>query len=120
MEISSLSGNGQPIELKKADQKDQNLRQASKQLEGVFISFVLKAMQKTMPDGALSESKNNLASMMFSSLMGKEIAENGGMGMAENIYQSLKENEGQELPDLNETLNTNAYQNYNMLRLENE
>jgi len=71
-------------------QKDKKLAEASKELEAVFISYVLKAMEQTIPKDKDSGS-NNLAKMMFSSVMGKAIAEQGGIGLNEFIYKSLAE-----------------------------
>jgi len=52
-------------QVKPADSKDKKLLEASKELESVFISHVLKAMEKTIPRDEKSSS-NNLAKMMFS------------------------------------------------------
>ncbi len=100
--------------------KDRKLREASKQLESVFIGFVLKAMQKTLHKGPLSDGENNLASMMFSSVMGKEMAEKGGIGLAEHIYRSMSDREDIDLEELTKRMNSNAYQKYEMLRLNHD
>jgi Rod binding domain-containing protein len=71
-------------------QKERKLDEASKELEAVFISYVLKAMEQTIPKDKDSSS-NNLAKMMFSSVMGKAIAEQGGLGLKEFIFKSLAE-----------------------------
>ena len=72
--------------------KDEKLWKASKEMEGVFISILVKAMEKTIPENSLSGSKNNLSKMMFSTVMGQEVAKNGGIGLAEKIYHSLEKN----------------------------
>lgn len=83
------------------EKKDEKLWKASQEMEGVFLSILVKAMEKTVPDGSLTGSKNSLSKMMFSSVMGKEIAENGGIGFAKQIYQSLKETGKTDIDKLN-------------------
>ncbi len=72
---------------------DARLRDASKKLEGQFLTFMLKAMENTIPKDK-DQDKQNLGSMMFSSVMGREIANNGGIGLADFLYKSLKANGG--------------------------
>ena len=120
--VNNISTGQQFVEKpeKNAD-KDRKLREASKQLESVFIGFVLKAMQKTLHKGPLSDGENNLASMMFSSVMGKEMAEKGGIGLAEHIYRSMSDREEDiDLEELTKRMNSNAYQKYEMLRLNHD
>ena len=71
--------------------KDPQLEKSAKDLEALFLGFVIKTMEKSLsvnPGGP----KNSLAQMMFSSVMSQEIAENGGVGLGEFIYKSLAEN----------------------------
>lgn len=73
------------------------LRSSAKQLEGLFLTFVLKAMEKTIPKFDKQSSSNNLVSMMFSSVMGEDLAKHGGVGLAEFIYQHMKKDDVQNL-----------------------
>jgi len=79
----------QSIEIQKRIE-DLKLKKASKEFEGLFLSYVIKAMEKTLPKGGIVGDKNNLVSMLFSSMMGKAIAENGGVGLSKVIYRALK------------------------------
>ncbi len=78
--------NARPDKADTAEEK--KLKESARELEGLFISFVLKAMEKTIPR---EKEQNNLATMMFSSVMGKEMAEQGGFGLADYLYQRLSE-----------------------------
>jgi Rod binding domain-containing protein len=72
--------------------RDIQLREKSTELEALFITQLFKAMEKTVPDGGLfGSSKNNLPSMLFSSVMGEAVAKAGGLGLAPMIYNSLRE-----------------------------
>ncbi len=73
------------------------LRSSAKQLEGLFLTFVLKAMEKTIPKFDKQASSNNLVSMMFSTVMGEDLAKQGGVGLAEFIYRNMKKDDAQTL-----------------------
>ncbi len=72
-----------------SDKEELKLREASKKLEGQFLSQLIKSMENTIPK---DDKKQSMATMMFSSVMGQQMSENGGIGLADFIYQSLKEN----------------------------
>ena len=75
------------------------LRQTSKDMESIFLGIMIKAMEKTIPRSKESQG-NNLVNMFFSTVMGKEMAGKGGIGLADLIYESLKAREGGvQLPD---------------------
>jgi Rod binding domain-containing protein len=87
--------------------KDLKLRAQAEELEAIFLSKLVKAMEKTIPKNE-SGSTNTLSSMMFSSEMGKAMAKNGGIGLAKIIYNSLKDKDvdlGDELSKINDALN---------------
>lgn len=96
--------------------KDPKLEKSARELEGLFVSFVLKSMEKTVPHE--KENQNNLANMMFSSVMGKQISEQGGLGLAKFFYNSLAQKSPDELAKLNETLNTPTNYTINPTRIE--
>ncbi|KAA3617592.1 MAG: hypothetical protein D8M58_01465 [Calditrichaeota bacterium] len=95
------------IPLDQIDKEDLKLREASKKLEGQFLSLLIKSMETTIPkDG---QNKQSLSTMMFSSVMGKEMSESGGIGLADFFYKSLKENGTDALQKLSETGTYNPY-----------
>ncbi len=80
--------NKKSADLKDIEEEDPKLREASKKLEGQFLSLLIKSMENTIPKD--DDSKQSMATMMFSSVMGKEMSANGGIGLADFIYKSLK------------------------------
>ncbi len=80
--------------------RENELRKASEQLEGLFLTTLFKAMEKTIPEGMFSDSKNNMASMLFSSMMGDTMAKKGGIGLAEAFYKSLSKEDVDSLKEL--------------------
>ena len=69
--------------------EDIQLREKCRDLEALFLTQLIKAMEKTIPQSTLFGSQNSLPGMLFSSTMGQAIAERGGLGLAEKIYRSL-------------------------------
>ncbi len=92
IKMLSLEKEIKPLEKKippdQIDKEDLKLREASKKLEGQFLSILIKSMETTIPKE--NDEKQSLATMMFSSVMGKEMSEGGGIGLADFIYRSLK------------------------------
>jgi Rod binding domain-containing protein len=100
-------------------QKNQKLVKASKELESIFLSHMLKAMEQTIPRDK-SSSSGNLAKMMFSSVMGKAISKQGGIGLAEFIYKSLLETGENPLDKLKSEKDIDALYHINSLRGSDE
>ncbi|RMF06631.1 MAG: hypothetical protein D6762_09080 [Candidatus Neomarinimicrobiota bacterium] len=67
------------------------LKKTSKDLEATFLTFLVKAMEKTVPKDGLLGSKNSLPTMMFSSVMAQNMAEQGGTGLSDMIYRALSD-----------------------------
>ena len=82
------------------------LRNKCKDLEAIFLTQLFKVMEKTIPKSENEDSKNTLASMMFSSVMGQTLANQGGIGLTDMIYESVKDKEG--IPEFDE-LKTNEF-----------
>ncbi len=74
-----------------AASKEAELLKQSRQLEAVFITQMIKAMEKTIPESSLGGTKNTLSSMMFSTVLGDAIADQGGVGLSRMIYESLSD-----------------------------
>ncbi len=111
-----LTDSGKQVQTKPAAVKDPKLEKSAKDLEGLFVSFVLKSMEKTVPHQ--KEHQNNLSNMMFSSVMGKEIAEQGGLGLAKFFYNSLAQQSPEKLAELRAKMNTPTNYTINPARME--
>ena len=84
-------------------------------MEAVFLTQLFKVMEKTIPKSSNEGSQNTLSSMMFSSVMGQTLADQGGIGLTEIIYESLKDKD--ELPMLDELKANDVLSNMNSLKL---
>ncbi|MCD6204677.1 MAG: hypothetical protein J7L22_03335 [Candidatus Marinimicrobia bacterium] len=96
--------------LSESQKRELLLRKKTVEMEGLFITQLFKSMEKT----TMKEigGSNNLVSMMFSSVMGQAAAEQGGIGLSDIIYQSLKGKT--ELPSI-DNINTDSL--YNSINL---
>lgn len=123
MEINQAKNQFLEIQPKKVEQnnlpeKDPKLEQSAQDLEGLFLSFVLKSMEKTIPsDGNKS---NSLANMMFSSVMGQSIAESGGTGLQEFFYNSLSKESIKKLENLKTQVQNPTINDIQTGRLNND
>jgi flagellar protein FlgJ len=72
---------------------DERLRSAAKALEGVFLSYMFKAMRATVPEGGLFE--HSQGEEMFTAMLDERLAEittatsNGGLG--DQLYEQLRQ-----------------------------
>jgi len=96
--------------LSESQKRELLLRKKTVEMEGLFITQLFKSMEKTTMK-EIGDS-NNLVSMMFSSVMGQAAAEQGGIGLSDIIYQSLKGKT--ELPSI-DNINTDSL--YNSINL---
>ncbi len=80
------------------NKKEARLREVSKKMEAQFLNTLVKTMEKTIPR---ENEKQNMVSMMFSGVMSKAMADQGGIGMADFIYAALRENDNTDLNLLN-------------------
>lgn len=90
--------NNNSAETVENNQRQLQLRKKCVEMEAIFLTQVFKAMERTIPKSSVLKSSNNLASVMFSSVMGKAVAEQGGIGISEILYSSLEEKDN--IPDL--------------------
>jgi Rod binding domain-containing protein len=111
-----------------SEKRELQIREKAREMESIFLTQMIKAMRKTIPDNSWSGSKNDLPSMMFSSTMGKALAKSGGIGLSEKIYKSLQKMdekdiqqlEKEELDDSSLEINTWDFISNNPIELNNE
>ncbi len=82
------------------DQKteQQALKQATEDFEAIFLTMMFKNMRNTVPDGGLMEKSfgRGVYEEMQDEKMAEEIAQNGGVGLAKDLYQQLSRQMGYE------------------------
>lgn len=76
----------------------QKLEYSAKELEGLFLGQVIKAMRSTIPKE--SGQSTTMVDMMFSSVMGKCMADQGGIGLAKFFFNALSEKDTEAIERL--------------------
>ena len=73
-------------------QDETNLKDACQQFESLFLTQMLKEMKKSIPkaDGEGNKEKDTYEDMMYEEVA-KSMASSGGVGMANILYQQMKE-----------------------------
>jgi len=126
VKVGSLLQQQQPLKINPdintdatRNKKDAALEQSAKDLEAVFLSFVLKSLEKTI---SLDPEKNtaNMANMLFSSVLSKEIADKGGIGLADFIYKALQEKGVNPLQHIKKDYHYQYFNVINKLRSSDE
>ncbi len=97
MKIQGTEHQGIPIQPKRssttavrstAAKSDKQLWNACQNFESLFMGYLVKSMQRTLPQGTLSNS--GLPNLMFDQVMGSALSEGGGIGLAEILYRDLQ------------------------------
>lgn len=66
------------------------IRNAARQFEAVFLSYLFRTMKETVPDSPFSEgSSGSMYEGMFEASLGQALAEGGGMGLADFLVKHL-------------------------------
>jgi flagellar protein FlgJ len=73
--------------------KEQELKEACVQFEAVFINQLWKEMRKSVPkEGYLHSKMEEQYLSMFDRQFSEHLAEGGGLGLADMLYEQLKRN----------------------------
>lgn len=65
----------------------QQMVQAGRQFEAYFISYLLKVMRETVPEGALANKHGAYFYSFYDEEIGKRAAESGGIGISKMVQE---------------------------------
>ncbi len=84
-----------------------NAQEASKGFEGLFVSMMLKAMRKTVPENGLL--KKNIGESIYTDMLDNKyasiIAENADLGLEENIMNQINSDNSRSMASLSGSMN---------------
>jgi len=89
--IASIAGAANPAttELGTGGDSDK-LREASEQLEGIFVQFLTKALRSTIPDGGNPDAPGaDLYSSLLDEHLAQVVANDTRTGIAEALYRQF-------------------------------
>lgn len=99
MQIKGPSAAGETAGTKAAvgrdAKEDAKLKAACTEMEAVFLNLLMKEMRKSVPKGGLvgNSSQEEIVRSLLDSEMTKNMAQSGGVGLAEMLYRQLSTNE---------------------------
>ena len=78
-----------------AEMLDAKRREVAKNFESILIEQMLRQMKETIPDsGLFDEPATGQIENMFWSFMGRNLAEQDGFGLWQQIYNKMVEHDG--------------------------
>lgn len=74
----------------KSDDQEE-MKKVCHQFESIFVNMLLKQMRSTIPEGGLTEKSNATKTFesMFDEEMANQIADAGGLGIGDMIYEQF-------------------------------
>lgn len=77
--------------------EDAKLKATCKEMEAVFLNMMLTRMRATVPKGNLlgNSSEEQMLTSLLDTELTKNMAQAGGMGLADMLYRQLKKNDVQ-------------------------
>ena len=82
--IEKVRRQGEQIDLEDAERK-----KVAKDFESIFIHQIMKEMKNTIPESDLEDSSSKEIKNMYWSFMAQAVAERGGFGLWEHIYEQM-------------------------------
>ena len=76
-----------PSKSQNAAEARQQMVQAGQQFEAYFISYLLKVMRETVPEGAITNKQGAYFYSFYDEEIGKRAAESGGIGIARMVQE---------------------------------
>ena len=65
----------------------QQMVQAGRQFEAYFVSYLLKVMRETVPEGTITNKQGAYFYSFYDEEIGKRAAESGGIGIAKMVQE---------------------------------
>ena len=85
------------------DFDDEKKKKIARDFESIFLSQILDKMKDTIPDSEDEDPSAGQIKDMYWSFMGQAIADEGGLGLWEQIYKDIFVNRTGMNPDGNDT-----------------
>ncbi|MCC6446104.1 MAG: rod-binding protein [Armatimonadetes bacterium] len=82
------------------DEESARLRKAAQDFEAVFLHHMLREMRRTAPDSGLlgGGATEGLYRDMLDQALAERLAERGGLGLGEMLYQQLSKEASAAIP----------------------
>ncbi|MCS6896886.1 MAG: hypothetical protein NZM29_02850 [Nitrospira sp.] len=88
------------------EERFQQLIEAGREFEAYFISYLLKVMRDTVPQGAIADRQGAYFHFFSDEEIGRRAAESGGIGIS-RLFQAYAEQQGLLAPKISQVLTDN-------------
>jgi Rod binding domain-containing protein len=92
MDIENLSKRSQEIGQVEVDFEEEKKKKVARDFESIFIHQLLNKMKDTIPESDLEDSSSKQIKSMYWSFMAQTVADKGGFGLWEKIYEAMPKN----------------------------
>lgn len=82
-----LNGPQNSLKVQDVMMERQKLIEAGKQYESYFVSYLLKVMRETVPQGAIANKQGAYFYSFYDEEIGRRAAESGGIGIAQMVQE---------------------------------
>ena len=83
--------------------EQEHRKKIARDFESIFIRQLLDTMKETIPESDLEDSSSKQVESIYWSFLGDAVAEQGGFGLWEKIYESMNDYDGIEQGQANTT-----------------
>jgi len=101
MDAEGLGKRAQQISQSEIDFEDEKKKKVAKDFESIFIHQLLEKMKDTIPKSDLEDSSSEQIKSMYWSFMAQAVADKGGFGLWEKIYQDMPKNSEEQVNQQN-------------------
>ncbi len=96
LDTSQVSGTQAGTKIKQVEQLAQrgDMLKASQEFESYFVSYLLKVMRETVPQGELTANKmGDMFQSFYDQEIGKRAAQSGSLGLSDYVLAAVSRNE---------------------------
>lgn len=86
-----LNGHHNSLKINEAMNERQKLIEAGKQFESYFVSYLLKVMRETVPEGAIANKQGAQFYSFYDEEIGRRAAESGGLGISQMVQEHAEQ-----------------------------
>lgn len=97
MNVDGLGKRAQQIGQAGIDFEEEKKKKVAKDFESIFIHQLLEKMKNTIPESDLEDSSSEQVKSMYWSFMAQAVADKGGFGLWEKVYEAMPKNSTQHV-----------------------
>ena len=92
MDVEGLGKKARQIGQAEIDFEEEKKKEVAKDFESIFIHQLLEKMKDTIPKSDLEDSSSEQIKSMYWSFMAQAVADKGGFGLWEKVYETMPKN----------------------------